>query len=200
MGTRCVANEAWFCQAFSSTLLSPKSAATRQLPTKSGDVGLQRAEFGVRQVAALQLRHARLGDTHKWPRCRLFAVVSDRFGLGDGVVRGGWLASDMCAYSLAVQQTLRVDTAGVQAMAVRWGASVGILDETVAPEGLGLSCQASAAAVDAAHVDVAAFTAGLAARVGVRATGVAQADTHYLAQEAVSATELAALAPPVTSV
>jgi hypothetical protein len=69
-----------------------------------------------------------------------------------------------------------------------------------APEGLGLSCQASAAAVDAAHVDVAAFTAGLAARVGVRATGVAQADTRYLAQEAVSATELAALAPPVTSV
>jgi hypothetical protein len=106
----------------------------------------------------------------------------------------------MRAYTLAVQQTLRVDTAGVQAMAFRWGASVGILDETVAPAGLGLSCQASAAAVDAAHVYVAAFTAGLAARVGMRATGVAQADTRYLAQEAVSANELAASAPPVTSV
>ena len=95
---------------------------------------------------------------------------------------------------------LRVDTAGVQAMAVRWGASVGDLNETVAPAGLGLSCQVSAAAVKAAHIDVAAFTAGLAARVGVRATAVAQADTRYLAQEAASASELAAVAPPVISV
>ena len=75
-----------------------------------------------------------------------------------------------------VEQELRVDTAGVHAMATRWGASVGDLNETVAPTGLGLSCQTSAAAVDAAHVDVAAFTAGLAARVGERASGVVQAD------------------------
>ena len=99
-----------------------------------------------------------------------------------------------------VQQTLRVDTAGVQAMAARWGASVGDLNETVAPDGLGLSCQVSAVATNAAHVDVAAFTAGLAARVGARATGVAQADTGYIAQEAASATELAAVAQPVISV
>ena len=63
-----------------------------------------------------------------------------------------------------------MDTAGVQAMATRWSASVGDLNETVAPTGLGLSCQTSAAAVHAAHVDVAAFTAGLASRVGERAT------------------------------
>ncbi|HZC10746.1 MAG TPA: hypothetical protein VE485_12070, partial [Mycobacterium sp.] len=69
-----------------------------------------------------------------------------------------------------MQQTLRVDTAGVQTMAARWGASVGDLDDTVAPAGLGLSCQVSAAAVNAAHVDVAAFTSGLAARVSLRAT------------------------------
>jgi hypothetical protein len=94
---------------------------------------------------------------------------------------------------------LRVDTAGVQAMAARWGASLGDLDATVAPAGLGLSCQVSAAAVNAAHVDVAAFTAGLAARVGVHATGVAQADRCYLAREAASASELAAVAPPVIS-
>jgi hypothetical protein len=98
-----------------------------------------------------------------------------------------------------MQQMLRVDTAGVQAMAVRWGASAGDLAETAAPAGLGLSCQASAAAVNAAHVDVAAFTAGLAARVGVRATSVTQADSCYLAQEAASATELAAVAPPLIS-
>jgi hypothetical protein len=99
-----------------------------------------------------------------------------------------------------VAQTLRVDTAGVQAMAARWGASAGDLDQTAAPTGLGLSCQVSAAAVDAAHVDVATFTAALAARVGERATGVAKADTSYLAQEAASATALAALAPPAVGV
>jgi hypothetical protein len=98
-----------------------------------------------------------------------------------------------------MQQMLRVDTAGVQTMAARWGASAGDLAETAAPTGLGLSCQASAAAVNAAHVDVAAFTAGLAARVGVRATSVTEADSCYLAQEAASATELAAVAPPLIS-
>jgi hypothetical protein len=94
---------------------------------------------------------------------------------------------------------LRVDTTGVQAMAARWGASAADLDAAVAPAGLGLSCQASAAAVSAAHTDVAAFTAGLAARVGERATSVVQADGSYLAQEAASATALAAVAPPLIS-
>jgi hypothetical protein len=94
---------------------------------------------------------------------------------------------------------LRVDTASVQAMATRWGASVGDLHQAVAPTGLGLSCQTSAAAVDAAHVDVAAFTAGLAARVGDRATGVLQADTSYLAQEAASTTAVAAVFQPTIS-
>ncbi|WP_232065705.1 hypothetical protein [Mycobacterium heidelbergense] len=93
-----------------------------------------------------------------------------------------------------MQQTLRVDTAGVQAMAARWGGLVGELHGTVAPAGRGLWCQVSAAAVHAAHGDVAAFTAGLAARVGARAAGVAHADTRYLANEAESATELAAVA------
>ncbi|HEY1841983.1 MAG TPA: hypothetical protein VGG53_17495 [Mycobacterium sp.] len=91
---------------------------------------------------------------------------------------------------------LRVDTAGVHAMATRWDAAVGALHEVVAPTGLGLSCQTSAAAVDAAHVDVAAFTAALAARVGDRATGVTLADTSYIAQEAASTTALAAIFQP----
>ncbi len=99
-----------------------------------------------------------------------------------------------------VQQTLRVDIAGVQAMAARWDASLDGLTGTVAPAGLGLSCQLSAAAVNGANVDVAAFTAGLAERVGACATGVAQANTRYLAQEAESATELTSVAPSVTSV
>lgn len=58
----------------------------------------------------------------------------------------------------------------------------------------------SAAAVDAAHVDVTAFTAGLAAHLGTHAAGAAQAGTRYLANEAVSATALAAAASSVTSV
>lgn len=92
-----------------------------------------------------------------------------------------------------------MDTAGVQAMAMRWGALVGDLGQTAAPADVGLSCQNSAAAVNAAHVEVATFTAGLAARMGVHASGVAQADIRYRAQEAASATALAAVASPVTS-
>ena len=96
-------------------------------------------------------------------------------------------------------QELRVDTAGVQAMATRWGASVGDLHQTVAPRGLGFPCQTSAAAVSAAHVDVAAFTAGLVARIGDHATGVVQADTSYLTQEATSTAAVAAVFQPSIS-
>jgi hypothetical protein len=113
---------------------------------------------------------------------------------------GDWQANDKPKYASAMQQQLRVDTIGVQAMASRWAASSGELGETVAPPRLGLSCQASAVAVNAAHADVAAFTTGLAARVGVRATRVAEADTRYIANEADSAKELAGLAHPVAGV
>ena len=97
-------------------------------------------------------------------------------------------------------QLLRVDTAGAQAMATRWGASVGELSETAAPSGRGLSCQASAAAVSGAHADIAAFTAALATRVGTRATRVAEADTRYVAHEADSANAMTAVADRVTGV
>jgi hypothetical protein len=99
-----------------------------------------------------------------------------------------------------MRQLLRVDTAGVQAMATRWGASVGELSETVAAVGLGLSCQASAAAVNAAHDDIATFTAALATRVATRATHVAEADAGYLVNEAGSANEMAAVLHPVSTV
>jgi hypothetical protein len=98
-----------------------------------------------------------------------------------------------------VGQELRVDTAGVQAMATRWAASVGDLHDTTAPTGLGLSCQTSAAAVDAAHVDVAAFTSGLTARVGKHASGVVEADTSYLAQESASTAAVASIFQPMIS-
>lgn len=99
-----------------------------------------------------------------------------------------------------MQPTLRVDSAGVQAMATRWNAAVGELTGTAAPAGLGLSCQVSAAAVNAAHGDVAAFAAGLATRVGTRVNGVTEAAAGYVANEAESATEVAAVVPSVTSV
>jgi hypothetical protein len=95
-------------------------------------------------------------------------------------------------------QLLRVDTAGVEAMAARWAASVGELNTTAAPSGLGLSSQASAGAVDAAHADIAAFRAALATRVRTRATHVTEADSRYLANEADSANEMAAVAHQVT--
>lgn len=99
-----------------------------------------------------------------------------------------------------MQQTLRVDTAGLRAMAARWGASVEGLNATVAPTGRGLSCQTSAAAVNAAHIDVTAFTVGLATQIGAHVAGVAQANTRYLTEEADSAAKLGAVAHPVASV
>jgi hypothetical protein len=88
---------------------------------------------------------------------------------------------------------LYVDTVGVQAMVGRWDASATELTENVAPNGFGLSCQPSAAAVKAAHADVTAFTAALATRVSIRAAHVTDADTRYITNEADSARELAAV-------
>ncbi len=83
-----------------------------------------------------------------------------------------------------MQRQVRVDSGGLQAIAARWGASVSDLDTTAAPAGRGWSCQASAAAVTAAHADVTAFTSALGARVGTRAANVVEADTRYIANEA----------------
>ncbi len=94
-----------------------------------------------------------------------------------------------------MQQHLRVDPGALQTLTTRWGALVDDLNAT-APTGLGLSCQASAAAVSGACGDVTAFSAALAARVGLRASYVAEAETGYLANEATSASMLAAVAQP----
>jgi hypothetical protein len=97
-------------------------------------------------------------------------------------------------------EQLRVDTAALQAMASRWAASAGQLREIAAPAGLGLSCQASAAAVSAAHADVGAFISGLAVRVGNRGSGVSAADIRYVANESHSANVVESVAPPVIGV
>jgi hypothetical protein len=72
-------------------------------------------------------------------------------------------------------QPVRVETTAVQAMAGRWAVSAGELTEAAVPAGVGLSCQASAATVTAAHADIAAFTAALATRVGDHAARVEEA-------------------------
>jgi hypothetical protein len=94
---------------------------------------------------------------------------------------------------------LRVDTVALPALAASWGTSAGELTETAAPAGLGLSSQPSTAAVNAAHADVAIFTADLAARVDMRAQHATDANTHYIAHESHSVSELAALtdSPPI---
>lgn len=97
-------------------------------------------------------------------------------------------------------QLLRVDIADVRAMAARWAASVGELDATGAPEIAGLSCQASAAAVDAAHTDVSTFLASLAARVGTHSTNVGVAGAGYLANEVDAVGQMTAVAPRVLGV
>ncbi len=99
-----------------------------------------------------------------------------------------------------MQQHLRVDPGALQTLTTRWGALVDDLNETTAPARLGLSCQTSAAAVGGADGDVTAFSAALAARVNLRASYVAEADTGYLANEAAAAKMLAAVAPPANRV
>lgn len=97
-----------------------------------------------------------------------------------------------------MSEQLRIDVAGLQTMAARWGG----LDTTPAalPAALGPSCQASAAAVNAAHADVTAFTTALAARVGDHSARVVAADNLYVANEAGSAGELASLTCAVVGV
>lgn len=92
-------------------------------------------------------------------------------------------------------QELRVDTAGLPAIAGRWAAAAAELNATAAPVGLGLPCQPSAAAVDAAHVDIAGFTASLASRIDTHSIHVGEANSGYLANEAESANRMETVAP-----
>lgn len=85
-------------------------------------------------------------------------------------------------------------------MATRWAVLMDGLTDTVATTGPDSSWQPSAAAVNGAQVDIAAFTAGLAAQVSARVAGVDQASTGYVANEAESATDLAAVGQSVISV
>lgn len=88
-------------------------------------------------------------------------------------------------------EQLFVNTAAVQTMVSGWSELVGELNTIAAPARSGLSGQASAAAVNAAHAATAAFTQALAGQVWSRAAQVGEARTSFLANEAGSAVKLA---------
>lgn len=97
-------------------------------------------------------------------------------------------------------QVVRVDTAGLQAMAARWTASADELQASTVPPCAGLSCQASSAAVNVAHADVMAFKVALAGRVQTHATRVTEADNRYMSNEAGSSDEMTAVARSMSAV
>lgn len=91
-------------------------------------------------------------------------------------------------------QAVRVDPAGLAAMAGRWATAAGELHVPAAPTASGLPSQASVAAVNVAHADVTAFTARLADRVQAHSRRVAEAGRRYASNEADSANAMAAVA------
>jgi hypothetical protein len=92
--------------------------------------------------------------------------------------------------------SLRVGVDDLRVTAGRWGALAGDLNAQ-APYGVGPSCQASAAAVNAGYADIKAATAALAARIRAGAAKVAIADTGYIDNEVRSARMLAEVPGPV---
>ncbi len=79
-------------------------------------------------------------------------------------------------------------------MSGRWRALSNDLSAgTEPPGGLGLSCQASVAAVHAGYAEVTAGTAALEALLLAAATRVDTADARYTANEVDSAATLAAV-------
>jgi hypothetical protein len=92
-----------------------------------------------------------------------------------------------------VVEILRVDAAALRGLAGRWGGLAGELAGGSPPAASGLSYQASAVTVKAAHAAIARYEKSLVARMHAGATHVAEADRRYLACEARSVRELAAV-------
>ncbi|WP_373234967.1 hypothetical protein [Mycobacterium marinum] len=88
---------------------------------------------------------------------------------------------------------LRAATEDIRSIARLWhiqSAGLGVDP----PRSAGLPCQSPAAAVNAAHAAITIAAASLKGRVQASATKVAQANTAYLANEAKSAAQIAAVA------
>ena len=94
-----------------------------------------------------------------------------------------------------MESALRVDTAGLQAIASRWRAFTGDPNRGGESGGVpGLPCQPTAAAMNAGHADVTAGTAVLAGRLLAGVARVVEADRGYTANEADSAAMLSLVA------
>jgi hypothetical protein len=93
---------------------------------------------------------------------------------------------------------LRVGVDSIRVMAGRWHAQAAELG-TGAPPTSGLPSQTSAAAVNTGHADIAAAAASLTERVHTTATKVTEAGARYTTNEVNSASQLAAVAEPVTT-
>lgn len=81
-------------------------------------------------------------------------------------------------------EKLRVATDQLLTTANDWHGLTGELLTTASPSGLGLSCQASAAAVNAVHAGVAAAGEAFAARTQITAVKTAAASFAYTSTEA----------------
>ena len=92
-------------------------------------------------------------------------------------------------------EKLRLDVESVRVMADRWHRKAAELGYDP-PSSSGLSRHASVAAVNSGHADIAVATTVLTGRVRTTAAKVAEADTRYVANEANSAGQLAAVAWP----
>jgi hypothetical protein len=95
---------------------------------------------------------------------------------------------------LLEMEILRVDAAGVQALAGRTQDLAGELVVGSAPAALGASSWSTAAAVNAVHAAAIATGDALAARTRITAATIAVANTRFAAREAGSSDELAAVA------
>jgi hypothetical protein len=89
--------------------------------------------------------------------------------------------------------TLRAATDELLATANGWHGLTAELLTTAAPSGLGLSSQASAAAVNAVHAGVAAAGEAFATRTQITAVKTAAASFAYTSNEAYSADLLDAI-------
>jgi hypothetical protein len=100
-----------------------------------------------------------------------------------------------------MEHHLHVDTGAVQVVAARWQGLAADLGACREPEAIsGLACQASAAAVNVGHGDVAAGTAALAARLREGAAQVAAANARFAGHESDSAASLSTTVDPARDV
>jgi hypothetical protein len=90
-------------------------------------------------------------------------------------------------------ETLRVDVAGMQALADRTQGRAGELVARTAPTELEVSGWSSSAAVSTVHAAATATGDALAARIHATAAKIAAADARFVAQEASSSDALVAL-------